>query len=140
MSKKKGRYLEDMADYVFPHITPATYIYFIMWRPFKKIGRHDRVKIGISKDPEKRLQSLQTANAHKLILWYYFRVPKAQAKEIEKRLHGKFRWSRERGEWFSIHPAVLNWIKAHSKAMVRGPVEKPESRTVKLRKATAPRK
>jgi hypothetical protein len=111
----KNKYLEDINDYVFINIEPASYIYFISWTPFKHKSWHDRVKIGVSKNPEKRLMQLQTAHPDELKIWHVFKVPADDSKKIENRLHRKFKWSRKRGEWFVIHRAVRIWIKEHKK-------------------------
>ena len=58
----------------------------------------DDIKIGISKNPLKRLSQLQTGNGDKLILLGVYEVGNDRA--IEKRLHKMFWQSRQKGEWF----------------------------------------
>ena len=57
-------------------------------------------KIGVSKNPKKRLKQLQTGNSSelKLILTY----PSEFANKIEKTLHNQLTRSREIGEWFNM--------------------------------------
>ena len=58
----------------------------------------DRLKIGIAVDCKKRLKTLQTGNADKLILeWSRERDDAAQ---VEAHLHRKFSKHRVGGEWF----------------------------------------
>ena len=58
-------------------------------------------KVGISKDPNKRLKSLQTSNPNKLQLLEVFGLPKNYIFRIEKECHIALQ-SRfvKRGEWF----------------------------------------
>jgi len=69
-------------------------------------------KVGFSKNPEKRLKTLQTGNAEKLILikqWYGDR-------DLEKIIHDKLRpdiigrQQKLKGEWFKISSEWVNVI------------------------------
>lgn len=76
-------------------------VYFIQAR----IGRGP-IKIGLAEDPEARLNDLQTANATELALLGVIRCgDKAEARALERCLHGVFHEQRTRrsGEWF--HPS-----------------------------------
>lgn len=57
-------------------------------------------KIGISKNPPKRLKQLQTGNSSELKLVDSF--PSEYANKIEKTLHNFLNYSRKEGEWFDI--------------------------------------
>lgn len=61
----------------------------------------DMYKIGISKDVNKRMESLQTGNAHKVVCIAYYKT-EAPAMEIEKKLHNLFNKYRMSGEWFDF--------------------------------------
>lgn len=59
-------------------------------------------KIGLSKNPEKRLKQLQTGNAEKLVLKYTKEIAETKVKTMEKTIHQTLRLYKESGEWFSI--------------------------------------
>lgn len=69
-------------------------------------------KIGISKNPERRVKQLQTAAATKLSIYITYRVPDKIAKRLETQLHRMFWQSRARynGEWFLLSEAHLQTI------------------------------
>jgi hypothetical protein len=67
------------------------YLYFI------QSDRTGMIKIGRSKDPNKRLKQLQTGNANKLKLISSFKGMGWREKLIHEKLN---RWSEE-GEWFN---------------------------------------
>ena len=69
------------------------YLYFI------QSDRTGMIKIGRSKDPNKRLKQLQTGNANKLRLIASFRGMGWREKFIHEKLN---RWSEE-GEWFDCN-------------------------------------
>ena len=75
------------------------------------------VKFGFSKDPERRVRSLQTGCADLLVLLESISVPEESAREYERLLHREFAHRRFRGEWFSISPedavAYLTWFEIH---------------------------
>lgn len=60
------------------------------------------IKIGVSKDVEGRLNSLQTGHEHQLELIYAKSVE--EALKLESKLHRKFSSKRIRGEWFKVNP------------------------------------
>lgn len=64
------------------------------------------IKLGISRDPSRRLETLQVGNSHPLELVAY---TKAGSREDEIDLHDKAKAYRLRGEWFSVEslPGVL---------------------------------
>ena len=57
-------------------------------------------KIGVSKNPKKRICQLQTGNSSelKLIESYFSKY----AYKIEKALHNQFSYLRKEGEWFDL--------------------------------------
>ena len=75
------------------------------------------VKFGFSKDPEKRLGSLQTGSEEELVLLETVRVPEDRVREYERILHKEFAHLRVRGEWFRIQAedgvAFLQWFQIH---------------------------
>lgn len=62
----------------------------------------DAIKLGISQDPSKRLESLQVANHQWLTLAFQIMVAnrKDKAEAIEARIHDQFSLYHIRGEWF----------------------------------------
>lgn len=70
----------------------AGFVYFI------RAGRTNALKIGWAKDPQSRLEALQTGSPHQLHLVGY--MPGTVADEGE--WHGRFRDARIRGEWFTL--------------------------------------
>lgn len=59
------------------------------------------IKIGVSKDPEKRCKELQIGNGSKLFLIAKFPCKtRNDANILEKELHRKFEKFRMNGEWF----------------------------------------
>ncbi|MFL0912641.1 GIY-YIG nuclease family protein [Vibrio parahaemolyticus] len=68
---------------------------------------NQRIKIGISKDPVKRLKALQTGNSRRLALMGW--IDSGSDRELERQLHQKYREQRVIGEWFEInHEVVLD--------------------------------
>jgi len=63
-------------------------------------------KIGVSKNPSKRLLQLQTGNSSKLKLVESY--PSQFAHMIEKTLQRRYNYYRKEGEWFDL--SLLNEI------------------------------
>ena len=63
-------------------------------------------KIGVSKDPKKRLKQLQTGNSSKLKLVESYGSDNANT--IEKTLQRKYSYLKKEGEWFDL--SLLNEI------------------------------
>jgi len=62
-------------------------------------------KVGISDDPDKRLQSLQSGSPHKLYIAHRVTVPgRLVAAALEAKTHGMMAAARLNGEWFSVTP------------------------------------
>lgn len=57
-------------------------------------------KIGVSKNPDKRLKQLQTGNPSELHLLNVYESK--IAFKIEKVLHNTFNINKEHGEWFNL--------------------------------------
>lgn len=76
----------------------------IMALPFVYVMQRDdgKVKIGISRDPDRRLSDIGAAqpDAVKLIV----KVRVAAPAQVERFLHGLFRRHRVSGEWFLLDP------------------------------------
>lgn len=62
----------------------------------------DYVKIGLAKDPEKRLVDLQVSNAEYLDLVHI--IP--GGRELESYYHEAFKHHHVRGEWFEYEPVM----------------------------------
>lgn len=72
---------------------------------------NDLYKIGISKNPDKRLKQLQTGNGNKLRIIRTFEV--ANESMLEKKLHNMLWQSKSilgKSEWFSLTEDTLNWL------------------------------
>lgn len=69
-------------------------------------AQSNSIKIGVSKDVEKRLSQLQTSNAFPLLL-----IGRMQNRiDLEKNLHEKFKKYRLKGEWFSTNVSLIEYI------------------------------
>jgi hypothetical protein len=77
------------------------YLYFISEEQF-----NNKVKIGISKNPEKRLKQLQTGNPNKLVIIHTIQSP--DYKLLERTLHDICGDLRLVGEWFELSESDLN--------------------------------
>ena len=78
------------------------YVYLI------QMGRNRAYKIGISNDPQKRLESMQTANPYKLKLLHTIKADNAATAEEE--LHRLLYATRMEGEWFKLTPDMRDVI------------------------------
>lgn len=78
--------------------------------PVKRLGIYvvgtakGRVKIGVSRDPVKRLQALQVANDRDLRLYFYLYCDDIPARTIERAVHECLWKTHLSGEWFEISP------------------------------------
>lgn len=73
-----------------------TYIYVIASTP------EGPSKIGLSKNPKRRLRQLQTAHPEILHLFHEEEFEAGRARLIEECIHKTIRHKRSVGEWFSI--------------------------------------
>lgn len=83
-------------------ITPAASVYFI------RSGRGGPIKIGVSRDPARRLAQLQCGSVTKLTLLGVVPGGFADEAAIHRRLHAY----RIHGEHFEAAPEVLEFIAA----------------------------
>lgn len=66
----------------------------------------NRVKIGHSKDPRRRIATLKTGTPQKVRI--YYATP--GGKQLERSLHEMFADDRVNGEWFVWSSRIKNWI------------------------------
>ena len=59
-------------------------------------------KIGFTKDPDKRLRTLQTGNPKKLQIHYKEMIGENEVKYIEKQIHKELKRKQVSGEWFNV--------------------------------------
>jgi hypothetical protein len=71
------------------------------------IASGDLMKIGVARDPAKRLRAIKTGNPHGATLIAYREFMSAKsAYNVESRLHRFFHRYRRAGEWFAVSPGV----------------------------------
>ncbi|WP_297419602.1 GIY-YIG nuclease family protein [Clostridium sp.] len=75
------------------------YVYFILCE--------NLVKIGTTKDIDKRIKQLSTGNGKEMKLIYYV----FGGKGTEWGMHQRFQNDRVRGEWFNYSDDIKNWIR-----------------------------
>jgi hypothetical protein len=81
-----------------------TYYVYVISRDSEK-GMTAPVKIGISKTPNARLDTIQTSCPFPIKLAYVFGCPNREiAQVIERSFHETQRKNKEHGEWFSYEP------------------------------------
>jgi hypothetical protein len=59
-------------------------------------------KVGISKDPQRRLKNLQTGHPHKLSIHSIKETDVAKTKLLESTIHHHLKHHRTHGEWFDL--------------------------------------
>jgi predicted GIY-YIG superfamily endonuclease len=70
------------------------------------------IKIGITKNCEKRLMNLQTGHSEKLFIHHREPIDSGLAKTFESIIHENLRLKRTHGEWFNISiDEAINEIK-----------------------------
>jgi hypothetical protein len=71
------------------------------------------IKIGWTKNPEKRVKDLQTGNSEKLTILHY--IP--GSKYLEKSLHIKYKMyqTSAKNEWFEYNEDIINYFKLNQK-------------------------
>ncbi len=76
-------------------IETATFVYVMGW--------DDKIKIGISRDPERRRRQLQLANPGEVrILHQREFSTRPSAMRVERALHNRYAAHRLLGEWFDL--------------------------------------
>lgn len=73
------------------------------------ISDGDRIKIGKSKNPQKRVSQLQTGCGVKLHLIATYDIP----DYYEKRLHKMLRFNRTTNEWFKLDTETITWLQEY---------------------------
>lgn len=66
------------------------------------------IKIGVAQHPLKRLKTLTTGNASKLILLGFF----SGGFQLEKEIHNRFRKIRSNGEWMMPTQDLIDYLNA----------------------------
>lgn len=73
------------------------------------------IKVGLSKNPDKRVKQLQTGNENHLSLLFYeeFECPRKKVFKIEKMVHRDLatRCKKRVGEWFYLDTLEIEQIK-----------------------------
>ena len=59
-------------------------------------------KVGISKDPERRLRALQTGHPDKLQILHITETDITRTKMLETVIHRNLKHHRQTGEWFNV--------------------------------------
>jgi predicted GIY-YIG superfamily endonuclease len=79
-----------------------TYIYLI------KSSINNYYKIGLAKDINKRIKTLQTGNAEELILITSYKTNPKIAPKLEFSLHNYYNLKRIKSEWFNLNDDDVN--------------------------------
>jgi predicted GIY-YIG superfamily endonuclease len=77
-------------------------------------------KIGISRTPEKRLATLQTASPYKLDMTYL--AAHSHAERVEQEAHKLLKKHRSHGEWFACAPCIAEDAVNRAAARIGRPV------------------
>jgi predicted GIY-YIG superfamily endonuclease len=67
------------------------------------------IKIGVSKNPERRIKSLQTGNPYKIKL--ILAIEDSAAYDLEYQFHKYYEKEKSVGEWFEINDNIRNFVK-----------------------------
>jgi len=82
-----------------------------------KNTKTNNIKIGISKNPAKRVLALQTGNESLLVLEHIVENDTIwKDKQVESMIHHKLGANRKKGEWFQCSSELLAWLKGIDKA------------------------
>jgi len=76
--------------------------------PSKSVA--DYYKIGVGKEPEKRVSQCQTGTPHELELTTTITSDKPE--KAEQRLHSIYKFSHQRGEWYKLTSNAVNSLVA----------------------------
>lgn len=92
------------------------------------------IKIGVARDAQARLRTLQTGSPEKLSLVAVIRTHDASG--LERALHAEFRSARSHGEWFHPVSGLLDFIVANGstveddrRAIIQSAIEKMKALT-----------
>ncbi len=94
------------------------------------------VKIGMTDDPTKRLNTLQTGNPNTLTIVAIAKLTRAQAVAVERSAHIHFKDDRMTGEWFDISLDQAAYIVGRLAQKTRFGVS-PDSQGVSLEKISS---
>lgn len=75
---------------------------------FLQRGGTGPIKIGISKNPERRIATIQGLCAEPVEILLLLPV---NSRQKEQEIHEKFKHLRLKGEWFEPAPDLLDWIR-----------------------------
>jgi len=92
--------LPKQSGFAMFHVMQTSFVYFIL------AEETNRVKIGFSSEPERRLSDLQTGSPCSLRMLAVFRG----TSRTEKALHAKFAKQRINGEWFQFHATIREFL------------------------------
>ena len=95
------------------------------------------VKVGVAKNPEKRLEQMQTGSPYELeIIALLPFITRSMAFEYENHLHRRLRRFHFRGEWFSIECLGIAFKQAasHMSKKKQGVVTIDDDRWQKIQK------
>lgn len=96
----------------------TTYVYFIQ-------AGYGAIKVGIAKNPEKRLANMQVSTSKPLRLLASFPMPdRESARNLETDLHKAFSEEHIRGEWFNRRIVRMGRMKK----IFCGTLKQPELR------------
>lgn len=68
-------------------------------------------KIGVAKNPLRRLKALQTGSSDKITIVHT--IYSQDAFRLEKYFHRLFAYKRLEGEWFALTPAMVDLFKRY---------------------------
>ncbi len=84
-------------------------------------------KIGISKDPNSRLKSLQTSNPNELeLVCVWQTISKSEATFLERECHNQFSMYKKKGEWFDMPDYLIESFVSDVKKQYTWEQENPE--------------
>jgi len=110
----KHQYLQNLNEFfIQDQNSILSNIYFFENIINKNQFWKNKVKIGYSKNIEKRIKQLSIGNPYPIKLWYSFEIEEKRASYIENQLHKKFKYSRKQGEWFYINKQLRIFISIH---------------------------
>jgi hypothetical protein len=90
---------------------PVSYVYFALLGS----GRGIKVKIGVARDPRRRLLGMRAAMPGEARIYYV--TP--GSNDLEKQLHALFSGDHIHGEWFVFSRSIKEWIAADEVATGR---------------------
>lgn len=100
----------EITTSMFKHISKREkkridYLYFILDKD------QNAVKIGISQNPQGRLEGLRTTNLNELELLIFVVFPRKNIRKVEKDFHTLFKKYLIRNEWFRYNLNIETAIK-----------------------------